>query len=133
MRTQRLGLIVLSTLFVLALLPVAALAADSPKVLQVITVEVTAGNRQAYLDKIKVLQGITKRLGQPSARVWRATLAGENTDAIYVATEYQNMTALAAGQDALTGDAEGAKLLRDLEASGIRKVVDRSVMVDETP
>jgi hypothetical protein len=113
------------------LVPVAALA-DGPKVLQVITVEVTGG-RQAYLDKIKVLQGITKRLGLPPARVWRATLAGENTDEIYIATEYESLAALAAGQDKLTGDAEGAKLLRDIDASGIRNVVSRSVMVDDTP
>jgi hypothetical protein len=132
MRIHRVHWLLLVALFALTLLPVAALAADPPKVLQVISVKVT-GDRQVYLGKIKLLQGITKRLGLPPARVWRATLAGENTDLIYVATEYQSLAAMAESQGKLTADAEGSKLLRDIDASGIRTVVDRSLMVDDTP
>ena len=132
MRTQKLRWLLLAVLFASTLLPVAALAADPQKVLQVISVKVT-GDRQVYLGKIKVLQGITKRLGLPPARVWRATLAGENTDVIYVATEYQSLAAMADAQGKLTADAEASKLLRDIDTSGIRTVVDRSLMVDDTP
>ena len=132
MRTHRVRSLLLVALFALTLLPVAALAADAPKVLQVISVKVT-GDRQVYLGKLKVLQGITKRLGLPPARVWRATLAGENTDLIYVATEYQSLAAMADAQGKLTADAEASKLLRDIDTSGIRTVVDRSLMVDDTP
>jgi hypothetical protein len=132
MKTQRVRWILLAALLALTLLPVAALAADPQKVLQVISVKVK-GDRQAYLDKIKVLQGITKRLGMPPARVWRATLAGENTDVIYVATEYQSLAAMADAQGKLTADGEATKLLRDIDASGMRTVVDRSLMVDDTP
>lgn len=131
MRTERIRSLLLAALLVLTLLPGTALAAD-PKVLSVISVKVT-GSRQAYLDQIKVLQGISKRQGLPAARVWRATLAGENTDVIYVATEYSSLAAMAEAQGKLTADAEAAKLLRDLDASGIRTVVDRSLMVDDTP
>jgi hypothetical protein len=119
-------------LFAFALLPVAALAADPQAVLQVISVKVK-GDRQAYLDKIKVLQGITKRLTLPPARVWRATLAGENTDVIYVTTEYPSLAAMADAQGKLNADGEATKLLRDIDSSGIRTIVDRSLMVDETP
>ena len=132
MGTHRVRCLLLVAAFALTLLPVAALAADPPKVLQVISVKVT-GDRQVYLGKLKVLQGITKRLGLPPARVWRATLAGENTDLIYVATEYQSLAAMADAQGKLTADAEASKLLRDIDTSGIRAVVDRSLMVDDTP
>jgi hypothetical protein len=118
-------------LLVLAL-PSATATAESPKVLQVVGVKVS-GPRQAYYDKIKVLQGISKRLGVPAARVWRATLAGEGTDTIFVATEYENMAAMAAGQDKVAADPEFTKLLRDLDASGTRTVIDRSLFVDDTP
>jgi hypothetical protein len=124
--------LLLAAIFASTLLPVLARAADGPAVLQVISVRVT-GDRQVYLGKIKTLQGITKRLGLAPARVWRATLAGENTDVIYIATEYSSLAAMAEGQGKLTADAEWSKLLRDIDASGIRTVVDRSLMVDETP
>jgi len=98
----------------------------------VVSVKAT-GDWQVYLGKIKVLQGITKRLGLPPASVWRATLAGENTDVIYVATEYQSLAAMADAQGKLAADAEASKLIRDIDTSGIRTVVDRSLMVDDTP
>jgi hypothetical protein len=132
MRTQRLGSFLLAVLFASTLLPVTGFAADAPAVLQVISVKVT-GDRQLYLAKIKTLQGISKRLGLAPARVWRATLAGENTDVIYIATEYPNLAAMAAAQGQLTDDAEASKLLRDIDASGMRTVIDRSLMVDDTP
>ncbi len=132
MRTHRVRWFVLAALLALTLAPVAALAADTQAVLQVISVKVT-GSRQVYLDKIKTLQGIMKRLGVPPARVWRATLAGENTDVIYIATEYPSFAAMAESQGKLTADAEGAKLMRDIDTSGIRTVIDRSLMVDDTP
>jgi hypothetical protein len=132
MKTQGVSWLLIAALFASSLLPIAALAADPPKVLQVFSVKVK-GDRQAYLDKLKTLQGIAKRLGLPSNRVWRATFAGENTDVIYVATEYQSLAALADAQAKLAADGEASKLLRDIESSGIRTVVDRSLMVDDTP
>ena len=132
MRIQRLGSFLLAVLFASTPVSVTALAADAPAVLQVISVKVT-GDRQVYLGKIKTLQGITKRLGLPSARVWRATFAGESTDLIYIATEYPNLAAMADAQGKLTADAEASNLLHDIDASGIRTVVDRSLMVDDTP
>lgn len=129
---QRLLSLLLAGLFVSTLAPSVALAADGPAVLQVIAVEVT-GDRQVYLGKIATLQAITKRLGLPTARVWRATLAGPNTDTIYVATEYSSLAAMAEGQGKMNADAEATKLLRDIDAANMRTVVDRSLMVDETP
>ena len=132
MRTHRFLSLLLAALFASTLLPAIALAADGPAVLQVISVKVT-GDRQAYLGKLATLQSITKRLGLPTARVWRATLAGSGTDTIYIATEYASLAAMAEGQGKLNADGEASKLLRDIDASGMRTVLDRSLMVDDTP
>jgi hypothetical protein len=124
--------LVLLALLGIALLPAAALAAG-PKVLQVISVKVSSGDRDAYYAQVKSLQAVSKRLGMPAARVWRASLAGEDADTIYIATEYESLAAMGAAQDKVQADAEWTKLLRALDASGIRTVVGRSLMVDETP
>jgi hypothetical protein len=132
LRTHRARWLLVLALLAATALPARAWAADAKKVLVVISVKVN-GDRQAYLDQVKALQGITKRLGSPAARVWRATLAGENTDTIYIATEYESMAAMAEAQGKLNADPEATKLVRDLDRSGIRTVIDRSLMVDDTP
>ena len=122
----------LLALLAIAALPLAAFAADPPKVAVVISVKVN-GDRQVYLDKLKALQAINKRLGTPMARVWRETFGGEGTDTIHIVTEYASLTAMSEAQAKSAADAEATKFLRDLDASGIRTVLSRSLMVDDTP
>jgi hypothetical protein len=112
--------------------PVTMQAAEPQKVAAVISVKVT-GDRQAYLGKIKSLQAISKRLGLPAARVWRETMAGEAADTIHIVTEYPSLAAWAEGTGKLNADAEGNKLIRDIDASGIRTLLGRSLMVEDTP
>ena len=112
--------------------PVAMQAAEPEKVAAVISVKVT-GDRQVYLGKIKSLQAINKRLGLPAARVWRETMGGDSADTIHIVTEYPSLTAWAEGNGKLNADPEGSKLIRDIDASGIRTILGRSLMVDETP
>ena len=112
--------------------PVTMQAAEPQKVAAVISVEVT-GDQQVYLGKIKSLQAISKRLGLPTARVWRETMGGDATDTIHIVTEYPSLTAWAEGNGKLNADPEGSKLIRDIDASGIRSILGRSLMVDETP
>jgi glycine/D-amino acid oxidase-like deaminating enzyme len=111
--------------------PALALAKDPPKVLVVVAVR--AQDRQAYLEKVAALEAITRRLELPTARVWRATLAGEGTDTIYIATEYASAAAMAAAQQKLADDSEAQRFLRELDASGVRSVVDRRLLVEMTP
>ena len=132
MRTQRASRLLLLAWFVMILAPAAVRAADAPKVLSVLTVKVN-GSRQAYLEKIKTFQAITKRLKLPAARIWRGTLAGTATDQIFIATEYENLAALAAAQAKLAADAEATQFMREMDASGMRTVLDRSLFVDDTP
>lgn len=112
----------------LLLLPAAASAAP-PKVTVVLAVRAT--DRQAYLAKLSAYEAATERLGLPRARVWRATLAGEGTDLIYVSTEYESAAAWAAAQQKTAGDPEASRMLREIEASGLRTIVSRSLLVEE--
>ena len=132
MTTRRVSSLLLMVLLAVAVAPLGARAADTPKVLSVITVKVN-GSRQAYLEKIKTFQAIAKRLGLPPARIWRGTLAGTATDQIFIATEYENLAALAAAQAKLGADPDATKFTRDMDASGMRTVLDRSLFVDDTP
>jgi len=59
--------------------------------------------------------------------------AGEGADTIIVGTEYASIAAMAEAQARLDADPEWSKLIRDLDASGIRTVVGRSLYVEETP
>jgi len=133
MRIHRAQRLLALALLAATLLPAGALAADAaPKVLSVITVKVN-GSRHAYLEKIKTYQAISKRLGLPAARIWRGTLAGTATDQIFIAVEYENLAAFAAAQTKLLADADAAKFTSDMDASGMRTVLDRSLFVDDTP
>jgi len=125
---RRLRRVLLALVAAGALLPVVALAAPA-KVL--VVVGVRAKDRQAYLAKLSTYEAMTERLGLPRARVWRATLAGEGTDTIYVVTEYESSAAWAAAQQKVATDAEASRFLREIEASGVRTVVDRSLLVEE--
>ncbi len=47
--------------------------------------------------------------------------------------EYENLAALAAAQAKLSADPEATKFTREMDASGMRTVLDRSLFVDDTP
>jgi len=108
--------------------PAPALAKDPPKVM--VVVGVRAPDREAYLERVEAFEAVTLRLGLPPARVWRATLAGEGTDVVYIATEYASQAAMAAAQQKIAEDPEARRVLRELETSGVRTVVDRSLLVE---
>src|SRR2546427_4535888 len=97
-------------------LPVAA--ADRPVVLQVIGVKVT-GDMDAYLEKIKKAQSISKRLGTPTPRVWRSTLAGPDTGTVFVAIEHKNMATPPQAPTKMSKDPPGQSILQEMGKSGI--------------
>ena len=66
-------------------------SAESPKVLNIVAVKVK-GDQDAYLAKVKKLNALVKKVeGGGTMRVWRAALAGPNSDTIYVGIEYANL------------------------------------------
>jgi hypothetical protein len=131
MPDRRLQRLALAACLAAVLLPAAVSAAEPAKVL--VVVGVRAPDRQAYLARVAAYEAITKRLGLPTARVWRAMLAGEAADTLYVVTEYASAAAWAAAQQKLAADPEASAYLREIEASGARTVVERSLLVEATP
>jgi hypothetical protein len=116
------------------LLTQALYAADAPKVLNVLAVKVKAGQEDAYLQKVKALQGVMSRLQTGGTmRVWRATQAGEASGTIYVGIEYPNLESFAKGTSKASADDEWRKLVRDVDASGMRELLGNSLMVEVTP
>jgi hypothetical protein len=127
--SKRVGWLVVSFL----VLAVPAVAADAPKVLSVIAVKVK-GDQNAYLQKVKQLNAIQKRLETGGTlRVWRATAAGPNTGTIYVGIEYPSLEAYAKAATKLQADEESTKFLKELDASGLREVISNSLLVEITP
>src|SRR2546426_1144659 len=119
------AVILAGTLSMTLALPVAA--ADRPVVLQVIAVKVK-GDMDAYLSMIKRGQAIAKRLGTPSLRVWRATLAGPETGTVFIAVEHKSMAALAEDQAKQAKDAEWQTFMKELQKSELRTVESSSLL-----
>lgn len=119
---------------VVLLLAQMAHAADAPKVLNVLAVKVKGGQEDAYLQKVKALNGIMTRLQTGGTmRVWRATQAGDAAGTLYVGIEYPNLEAFAKGMSKSSTDDEWRKLVREIDASGMRELVGNSLMVEVTP
>ena len=107
--------------------------AESPKVLTIVAVKVK-GDQDAYLAKVKKINAVVKKVeGGGTMRVWRAALAGPNSDTIYVAIEYANLEAYAKATSKLEADDDWKKQIKDLDASGTREVLGRSLLVEVTP
>ena len=137
MKAMRVGL-VLAALTLVAL-PAAAAdapkvpAAAAPKVISVLSVRVK-GDYTAYLQRVKQFGTVQKRLETGGTmRLWRATAAGPNVGTISVVIEYANLEAFAKAQTKLQADEEWSKLRGELDASGLRDVIDASLFVEITP
>jgi hypothetical protein len=122
---------VLAISWLALVLPSAALA-ETDTVLLVTAVEVEPGQRDAYLAKVKQLQGIIKRLGVKSTtRVWEATIAGDGSGTVVVGIEYPSLAAYAEGTEKMGADAEWTALLAGMDP--LRTVQSRSLYREITP
>jgi hypothetical protein len=116
----------------LALVLPSAAVAETGTVLLVTTVKVQPGQMDAYLAKVKQLQGIIKRLGiKSTTRVWEATLAGDGSGTVAVGIEYPSLAAYAEGAAKTQGDAEWTALMAGLDP--LRTVQSRSLYREITP
>ena len=85
-------------------------------VLQGVIVRVNPGRLDDYLGKIDALQKIQDRLGSSGTmRVWRATLAGNNTGNVAVGIVHPSLAAYAENTAKLNADEEAGKLLEGLD------------------
>ena len=127
---------VLGLIFAMGLMPQIALAdhhEGGPKVLQVFTIEADAKDRPAVLARLKELQEIFKKEGQPGFRVWLGSYAGENVGQLFITVERNNYPDFGVNQAKVMGSAAVSKWIEDMNNSGLSKLVGQSLLTDVTP
>ena len=106
--------------------------AQGPTVINVLTIN-DNGDLPGLLDNVKRVRAINQRLGNKGiSRVWQATLAGEGTNAIFVAIEHLSLVSMAQDNAKLQADAEWQKIVDEFEKKGM-SVLSNSVSVEITP
>jgi len=121
---------VLTLLFGIAL-PALSFA-QGPTVINVLTINAN-GDQPGLLDIVKRVRTINERLGnKATSRVWQATLAGEGTNAIFIAIEHSSLVSMAQDNAKLQADAEWQKLVDEFAKKGM-SVLSNSVSVEITP
>lgn len=96
-----------------------AFATDQDRpVLDVIVVDVN-GDLDGFLDRMKRIQGVAKRLDLPAKlRVFQGTFAAERTGEIHLYWELPSFLAFAEAETALHNDAEFLAILEEMAAAG---------------
>ena len=125
------GKLILSTLAVMGLVLVSAIALPASTTLRVIAVQTS--DIKTYRHEVETLQGEFKKEGLPvTLRVWRATYAGPDTGTIIVTVEVPDLGTLAKIEEAVTkpNSALGATMKR-IEA--IRKIASDSLYEELSP
>jgi hypothetical protein len=106
--------------------------AQGPTVINVLSIN-DNGDQPGLLDIVKRVRAINERLGNKgTSRVWQATLAGEGTNAIFVAIEHPSLVSMAQDNAKLQADAEWQKIVDEFEKKGM-SVLSNSVSVEITP
>ena len=106
--------------------------AQAPTVINVLSIN-DNGDLPGLLDIVKRVRAINQRLGNKgTSRVWQATLAGEGTNAIFVAIEHPSLVSMAQDNAKLQADAEWQKIVDEFEKKGM-SVLSNSVSVEITP
>ena len=106
--------------------------AQAPTVINVLSIN-DNGDLPGLLDIVKRVRAINQRLGNKgTSRVWQATLAGEGTNAIFVAIEHPSLVSMAQDNAKLQADAEWQKIVDEFEKKGM-SVLSNSVSVEVTP
>jgi len=125
------GKLILSTLAVMGLALVSAVALPASTTLRVIAVQTP--DIKAYRHEVEILQGEFKKEGLPvTLRVWRATYAGPDTGTIIVTVEVPDLATLAKIEDAvLKPNSPLAATMKRIEA--IRKITSDSLYEELSP
>ncbi len=106
--------------------------AQAPTVINVLSIN-DNGDLPGLLDIVKRVRAVNQRLGNKgTSRVWQATLAGEGTNAIFVAIEHPSLVSMAQDNAKLQADAEWQKIVDEFEKKGM-SVLSNSVSVEITP
>ena len=100
-------------------LPAPSQATDQNRpVLDVIVADAN-GDVDGFLDRMKRIQGIAKRLNLPATlRVFQGTFAAEKNGEIHLYWELPSFIAFAEAETALHDDAEFLAILEEMDAAG---------------
>ena len=100
-------------------LPAPSQAIDQNRpVLDVIVADAN-GDVDGFLDRMKRIQGIAKRLNLPATlRVFQGTFAAEKNGEIHLYWELPSFIAFAEAETALHNDAEFLAILEEMDAAG---------------
>ena len=125
------GELILSTLAVMGLALVSAVALPASTTLRVIAVQTP--DIKTYRHEVETLQGEFKKEGLPvTLRVWRATYAGPDTGTIIVTVEVPDLATLAKIEDAvLKPNSPLSATMKRIEA--IRKITSDSLYEELSP
>ena len=128
--------------FVIGLFFVTSFAADraaaehhegGPKVLQVFAIDADAKDRAAVLTRLKALQDILSKEGQPAFRVWLASYAGESVGRMFLTVERANYADFGSNAVKVGASAAIQKWANEINNSGLAKVVSQSLLTEVTP
>jgi hypothetical protein len=125
------GKLILSTLAVIGLALVSAVALPGSTTLRVIAVQTP--DIKTYRHEVETLQGEFKKEGLPvTLRVWRATYAGPDAGTIIVTVEVPDLATLAKIEDAvLKPNSPLSATMKRIEA--IRKITSDSLYEELSP
>ena len=100
-------------------MPEAVQATDQTRPALDVIVADTAGDLDGFLDRMKRIEGVAKRLGLPATlRVFQATFAGPRNGEVHVYWELPSFIAFAEAETRLHEDAEFFAILAEMDAAG---------------
>lgn len=100
--------------------------ASADPVLLTVGVDVKPGKLDEYVAAVSKGRAVINRLGvQGTMRIWRATVAGDDTGGVVVGMEYPSLTAYADATTKLQADSEWRSLVAGLD--GLRTLMGSSL------
>jgi hypothetical protein len=89
----------------------------SGPVLAITAVDVKPGKLEDYRKRVSEAQGIVERLGiSMRLRMWRATIAGQNTGAVVIGFEYSDLNTFVSDRTKMQADAGWRRFIASLDA-----------------
>ncbi len=89
----------------------------SGPVLAITAVDVKPGKLEDYRNRVSEAQGMVERLGiSMRLRMWRATIAGENTGAVVIGFEYPDLNTFVSDRTKMQADAGWRRFIAGLDA-----------------
>ena len=101
-------------------------------VLAITAVDVKPGKLEDYRKRVSKAQGMVERLGiSMRLRMWRATIAGQDTGAVVIGFEYSDLNTFVSDRTKMQADADWRRFISGLDA--VRTLGGTSLYREMTP